>query len=292
MRIFLLVTLVLVAFAANSVLCRLALAQDAIGPASFTIIRLVAGALCLATLVGLRRQGPLASPAGSFLLPVRDGSARAGLALLAYMVGFSFSYVTLETGTGALILFAGVQMTMFGGALVGGERPPMVRWAGAGLGLTGLAVLFLPGAAVPAPAGALLMAVAAAAWGVYSLIGRAAKAPILETARNFRTACLMGLVPLFALAFLAGEHASARGVLLAVLSGAVASGLGYALWYSVLPHLPASVAALAQLTVPIIALGGGMLFLGEPLTWRFAFAAALVLGGVAGAILLAPRPAR
>ncbi|WP_118135645.1 DMT family transporter [Oceanicella sp. SM1341] len=282
MRLVLLTLLTLVAFAANSVLARAALAEGAIGPGLFTALRLAAGAAMLLGLVELRRRrrGRAA--------PGLSGGWWPALMLLVYAAGFSFAYTGLATGTGALILFGGVQVTMFAGALAGGERPGPARWAGAALALAGLGVLFAPGAAAPEPVSAALMLAAAVGWGVYSLRGRAAGDALGATAGNF----LFASVPGLAIGLLAGEPAPGlAGVLLAVTSGAVASGLGYALWYTVLPQLEASVAAVAQLTVPLIALLGGMLFLGEPATWRFAIAAALVLGGVGGAILLGRRRA-
>ncbi|QDL92288.1 DMT family transporter [Paroceanicella profunda] len=282
MRLFLLTALTLIAFAANSVLARAALAEGAIGPGLFTALRLAAGALMLGFLVAARRRRAGRGAGGL------SGGWFPALMLLVYAAGFSFAYTGLPTGTGALILFGGVQVTMFAGALAGGERPGVARWAGAVLALAGLGVLFAPGAAAPAPDRAALMLAAAVGWGVYSLRGRAAGDALGATAGNF----LLAAVPGCAIGLLAGEPAPGLvGVLLAVASGAVASGLGYALWYTVLLRLEMSVAAVAQLTVPLIALAGGMVFLGEPATWRFAVAAALVLGGVGGAILLGRRRA-
>lgn len=276
MRTLLLCLFALVAFAANSVLNRSALALDQIGPAAFQSIRLISGALTLGLLIAFRDFSALR---------VRPDWRGVG-SLLLYMVGFSFAYVTLDTGTGALILFGGVQITMFAGALFSGERPEMRRWLGSGLGLLGLAILFLPGATAPSLTGALLMIAAALGWGWYSLLGKGSLAPLETTGRNFIYAAPLGLlVWVLAPTELA---ATQPGIWLAIVSGAIASGLGYAVWYAVLPRIDASLAAVAQLTVPIIALLGGMIFLAEPLSLRFAVASALILGGVAIAAIKRP----
>ena len=278
MRLFLLTALTMTAFAANSVLNRMALVEDGMGPASFAAIRLVSGALALAALVVLRREG-------RGLRLVAPGRVTGTLSLALYVLGFSFAYVTLDAGLGALILFGGVQVTMFAGAVLAREQVPPARWLGAGVALSGLAVLLWPeGATAPPIAGAALMIAAALGWGIYSLAGRGAGDPLGDTAANFVLAAPLGLL----VVLLLPDGVTAQGVVLACLSGIVTSGLGYALWYTVLPRLAASVAAVAQLTVPLIALAGGVLFLGEALTLRFALASALVLGGVA----LSLRPAR
>ena len=270
MRLFLLTALTMVAFAANSVLNRMALADGLIEPGAFGAVRLASGAVALAVLVAIRDAG------------VNPGlRARAGIwglvTLALYVIGFSFAYITLDTGTGALILFGGVQVTMFLGAVLLKETVPPARWLGAALAFVGLCVLFWPGGAgVPNTAGAALMAAAALGWGIYSLIGRGAADPLGGTARNFIWAVPLGLLPLI----LGVGDVEARGVWLAVISGVVTSGLGYALWYSVLPRLEAALAAVAQLTVPVIAALGGVLLLGESLSWRFAVAAGMVAAGV------------
>ncbi|MCH9825176.1 MAG: DMT family transporter, partial [Alphaproteobacteria bacterium] len=192
-------------------------------------------------------------------------------------IGFSFAYLSLDAGLGALILFGGVQITMFAGALLRGESVPTMRWIGAGFAFAGLSFLMWPNGTAPVPLlGAGLMLGAALGWGIYSLLGAGAADPLGATARNFLWATPLGLLP----AFFMWDGMSPIGALLAVLSGAVTSGLGYALWYRVLPELPASVAAVAQLTVPVIALAGGIVFIGEEMTWRFLVAALMVLGGV------------
>ena len=279
MRLFLLTALTMTAFAANSVLTRLALTGTALGPGNFAAIRLASGAVMLMALVALR---PRAAP-----LPLR--ARLPGAAMLAlYVLGFSFAYVTLDAGVGALLLFGGVQITMFAGALVLREAIPPVRWIGAGIAFAGLAWILWPaGQGAPDPVGASLMLAAALGWGLYSLIGRKAGAPLVTTAWSFALALPAGLIAAWA----APGTLDGTGIGLAILSGAVTSGLGYALWYAVLPGLGATVAAVAQLTVPILAMAGGMLALGEPLTLRFVLAAALVLGGVGLSLTGLRRPA-
>ncbi|MCC5972174.1 MAG: DMT family transporter [Pararhodobacter sp.] len=284
MRLFLLTALVMAAFAANSLLNRAALAGELIDPLSFALIRVLAGALMLVLLV---REWP------------RPARAQwgAAAALTLYLVGFSLAYVALDAGIGALILFGVVQVTMLSGALVSGERPAARRLAGAALAMAGLGALLLPGAqAVPAPGAAGLMALAAVGWGLYSLAGRGAIRPLAVTATNFALAVPM--VAVLALPWLALTTLTHSGIALAVISGAVTSGLGYALWYAVVPTLGAARAAVAQLTVPVIALAGGVLLLGERLTMAATAASLVVLAGVALASLperngkATPPPAR
>lgn len=268
MKLFALTTVAMIAFAANSVLNRLALAEAAIDPASFAVIRVISGAVMLSILV-------IASKRDFDML--RSGRVWPVLSLVAYLVGFSFAYVSLATGAGALILFGGVQVTMFAGAVLGRDAIPVTRWIGAGLAFAGLAYLLWPSGDAPNALGAVLMAIAAVGWGIYSLLGRGIKDPLAETAANFVLA-----TPLCILAFVVagGTFVSPTGVVLAVVSGALTSGLGYALWYAVIPALGASRAAVSQLTVPIIAAAGGAVFLFEGLSLRFVVATALVLGGV------------
>ena len=267
MRLILLTSLTMLAFAANSLLNRAALAGGEAGPASFAAVRLASGAVVLCLLVAARDPGRL----------MRAVSGVNAGALALYVLGFSFAYVTLDAGVGALILFGGVQVTMFAGALVSREAVPPARWAGAGVALAGLMVLVWPGVGASLPwAGVVLMAAAALGWGVYSLRGRGVADPLAGTAASFLLA-----VPVGVLAWgLSPDAISAAGVVLAMVSGAVTSGLGYALWYSVLPSLGATRAAVAQLSVPLITAAGG-LALGEAVTARFALAALLILGGVA-----------
>ena len=266
MRLIILVSITMLAFAANSILNRMALAESEAGAASFAALRLLSGALMLVAIVQMRGQANW-----------RLTNVAGPLSLLAYVIGFSFAYLSLDAGLGALILFGGVQITMFAGALLRGESVPTMRWIGAGFAFAGLSFLMWPSGTAPVPLlGAGLMLGAALGWGIYSLLGAGAADPLGATARNFLWATPLGLLP----AFFMWDGMSPIGALLAVLSGAVTSGLGYALWYRVLPELPASVAAVAQLTVPIIALAGGIVFIGEEMTWRFLVAALMVLGGV------------
>ena len=277
MPLFLLTALTMIAFAANSVLNRWALAGLHIDPAGFGAVRLVSGAVVLCL---------LALAVGGTGRLLGAGSSRGAAALFVYVFGFSFAYLALDAGVGALILFGMVQVSMFAGALAGGERPPRRRWLGAGLAFAGLAWLLWPGAAEPvSPLHGALMAVAGIAWGVYSLAGRAARDPLRATAANFVLAAPAGLVVVALWAWRTPLHADAVGLGLAILSGAVTSGLGYALWYRVLPRLAPSVAAVAQLTVPVIALAGGAALLGEALSLAILAPAAVVLAGVALSVL-------
>lgn len=274
MRLILLTVFALTAFAANSVLTRSALALDQIGPGAFMAIRLTSGAVMLAGLVAFR--GGLGSM-------MRHGSVVSAASLLLYAAAFSFAYVTLDAGLGALILFGGTQITMFAGAVLKGERPAPARWVGSLLGMIGLGILFAPGASSPDLWSAVLMVFSAVGWGIYSLRGREVSAPLRATASNFILAAPVGI--LLWLIIPSDAVTSLNGILLAVASGALASGVGYAVWYATLPKLDSSLAAILQLTVPIIALFGGMVFLGESMTWAFVISAALILGGVFIAIL-------
>lgn len=266
-----LVALAMAAFAANSVFCRKALAQTAIDPATFSLVRVASGAAMLYVLTRFSHSG-----AGV------GGSWRGALALLGYVVCFSFAYVGLTAGTGALLLFGAVQATMIARGLLAGERLRVAQWTGLALALVGLAVLTAPGVSAPEPFGALLMVLAGIAWGLYSLFGRSSKeAPLSATAGNFLRATPLAVL-LAAGMTVAGQGAwDASGLAYAVASGALASGLGYALWYTVLPLLPAATAASVQLSVPVITAVGGALSLGETITPRLMLASLAVLGGIA-----------
>jgi drug/metabolite transporter (DMT)-like permease len=274
LRLGLLVALTMTAFAANSVLTRAALATDGIDAPGFAVIRLVSGALVLGLIVLARdRRLPL----------VRGRIFVGALALFAYMFGFSIAYQWLDAGTGALILFGGVQVTMFAGALIGGEAVPGRRWLGAVLALAGLAWLVAPrGIAPPDPLGAAVMTVAAIGWGIFSLLGRSAGAALPVMAASFFWTSCLGLVAV-ALLLVSPEAMPVDPLALglAVASGAITSGLFYALWYAILPDLGSSRAAVAQLTVPALAALGGILVLGEVPAASFLPASALILGGVA-----------
>lgn len=258
------------AFAANSILCRLALGPPDIDAAGFTAIRLVSGAASLLL---------IARASGRRRTKETRGTWPSGAALFAYAIMFSFAYLRLDVGTGALILFAFVQATMIAWGLVRGERPRPVHWLGVATALAGLVYLVSPGLSAPSPAGSAMMATAGIAWGVYSLRGRGAVDPIVTTTDNFVRAVPMILV--VAVVLYRSIDLTTRGVLLAVLSGAVASGVGYVIWYAALRGLSATRAASVQLTVPVIAAIGGVLFLGESVTLRLALSAVLILGGVA-----------
>lgn len=266
-RVAILVATAMLAFAANSVLCRLALAQSAIDPASFTLVRIASGAASLGLIVAFRRK-------------YWGGSWRGALALLGYAAAFSFAYVWLGAATGALLLFGAVQATMVAAGLLRGEHPLPVQWLGLGAALAGLAALLAPGLHAPPPAGAALMLGSGVAWGLYSILGRGGGDPIAANAGNFLRAVPLALVPLAGMAALGQVSADRAGLVYAVLSGAVASGLGYALWYAVLPHLTAPRAASVQLSVPVITALGAVVVLDETLSLRLVLASLAVLGGI------------
>jgi drug/metabolite transporter (DMT)-like permease len=267
-RIVLLTTLTMIAFAGNSLLCRIALKHTTIDAVSFTAIRLVSGALVLWLIVRMRRG-----------TCTGGGNGWSSLALFAYAAGFSYAYVSLPAATGALILFGAVQATMIGYGLWVGERLLQRQLVGLVLALGGLVGLLLPGLSAPPLHGAVLMLVAGVAWGIYSLRGKGAGDPTRVTAGNFLRAVPVAAV----LSLLMLDHASLdrAGFWYAVSSGAVASGIGYAIWYTVLPALKATTAATVQLSVPVIAAVGGIAFLGEPITMRLALASVAILGGIA-----------
>jgi drug/metabolite transporter (DMT)-like permease len=281
MRLALLTALTMLAFAANSILNRMALAGGDIDALGFAIIRVLSGAGMLVALVLIQRRGlPMFQP----------GRLAGALSLCLYLLGFSIAYVQLDAGLGALILFGCVQITMFAGAILGGESVPPARWIGAGLAMAGLGWLVWPAGEVTVPLmGTVFMALAGMGWGIYSLAGRKAGDPLAATAANFLWAapvCL--IIPIFLPVQMEPVDVTTNGILLACLSGAVTSGLGYALWYSLLPQLKATVAGLVQLSAPVIAILGGVALLGEGLSLRLVLAAAIVLGGIAFG-LLAPQ---
>lgn len=258
----------MLAFAANSLLCRLALRAEHIDAASFTTIRLAAGALVLWLIVRLRGGMPAAA-----------GSWASALALFAYAAAFSFAYLTLPASAGALLLFGAVQATMIGYGLWRGERLDAVQWGGLVLACAGLVGLLLPGLSAPPLGGALLMALAGVAWGVYSLRGRGGGEPTAATAGNFLRALPFAAV--LSLAALPGAAFDGAGVAYAVASGALASGLGYAIWYAALPGLKAAQAASVQLSVPVIAALAAAVLLDEAIDLRLVLASVGVLGGIA-----------
>jgi len=269
LRTLALTGLTLIAFAANSVLCRLALGPRSIDPASFTSVRIGAGAAMLALLLLVHGRGRGRPRAGSWV---------SALALFGYALAFSLAYVSLEAGTGALILFGSVQLTMIGWGWLAGERPARLEWAGLALAVGGLVWLFLPGVTAPSPRGAGAMVLAGVAWGVYSLRGRRASDPVATTRGNFSRALPLALVA-SAVAW-RGVHLEPAGVALAAASGALASGLGYVLWYAALAGLTSTSAAIVQLAVPVLAALGGAALLDERVTLRLLLAGAAILGGV------------
>jgi drug/metabolite transporter (DMT)-like permease len=271
LRTAFLAAVAMLAFAANSLLCRAALVGAHADAVSFTLLRLAGGALVLGV-VARSRGRP--APAARFAW----GSAAA---LFAYAIGFSVAYLRIPAGVGALLLFAAVQLTMIGAGLLGGERPRVLEWTGLALSLGGLVLLTKPGLARPDPLGALLMLGAGAAWGLYSLRGRGGKDAVALNAASFARA-----VPLALVAGLLSNATRIDGVgaSLALVSGAITSGLGYAVWYAALGGLTATRAALVQLSVPPLAAAGGVLVLGESFSPRLLAASALILGGIGLAI--------
>lgn len=263
-----LTALAMTAFAANSVLCRLALGAGLIDAASFASIRVVAGAVVLALLMAPRWR----------IKPRAPTDWRAVATLFIYMAFFSFAYITLSAGTGALILFGAVQLTMFAVALRSGERFSVVSWVGLSTAFAGLVYLVSPGITAPDLVGALLMAVAGIAWGVYSLLGRGVTAPLEATANNF--IFCVPLVLIVSFLFMSDFATTIPGLALAAISGGITSGIGYAIWYQALKALSATHAATVQLSVPAIAALGGLVFMSEDVTVRLLIASAATLSGV------------
>ncbi len=270
LRPILLTCLAMIAFAANSVLCRIALGGGLIDPASFTALRLGSGVLVLLILLAANNRDSLKAPVWD--MP-------AAMALFVYAACFSFAYLKLTTGTGALILFGCVQSGLVVAGLLKGERPSWLAWVGMLLAAFGLVYLVLPGLYAPSPSGAVLMALAGFSWALYTLRGRRAKVPLVATAWNF-----LGTLPaalLLLMVYWPAADWTAKGAGLAVLSGAVASGLGYVVWYAALRHHSAVSAALVQLSVPVLAAWGGLVFMSEPFTIRLLISAIAILGGLA-----------
>jgi len=274
--IIFLTALALLAFAGNSVLARVALADGAIGAGLFTAVRIMSGAIVLLLLVGLRSARTSGSWAGAF-------------SLLGYAGLFSVAYLNLSTGTGALILFASVQITMIGWGIGRGERLGIMQFGGIALAFAGLIWLLLPGLAQPNPLAGMTMIMSGVCWGIYSLLGRGQGKPSHVTAGNFVRAGVV-VIPLLAvwMWLRPGESVTPYGIGLAIASGAITSGLGYAVWYRALKGLSASRAGIVQLLVPPLAALGGVLLLSEPLTARFLGASAIILIGIALAIRVRP----
>lgn len=278
-RTLLLTTLAMLAFAGNSLLCRAALRDASIDAANFTALRLVAGAITLWLLLRLRANAQPAASAGNWY---------GAVALFVYAAAFSFAYARLDAGAGALLLFGAVQLSMVAWGLLRGERLDALQLTGMLLALGGLVALLLPGSNAPPVGAALLMFVSGAAWGAYSLLGRGARDPLPAAASSFLLAAPLAI--LLSLVMLGQNHWSPAGILYAVLSGALTSGIGYAIWYAVLPRLAAIQAASVQLSVPLLTALAGSLLLGEALTLRLVLAGAAILGGVA--LVLRARHAR
>lgn len=271
-RIIFLTSMTMVAFAGNSLLCRIALKHTSIDAASFTTIRLISGAMMLWLIVWARRG-----------IDTGGGNWLSSLALFAYAAGFSFAYMSLPAATGALLLFGAVQATMIGYGIWAGERLVKLQIVGLVLALGGLVGLLLPGLSAPSLYGSVLMLGAGVAWGIYSLRGKGAGNPIKVTAGNFLRAVPIAII--LSILLLKDASLDAAGFWYAVSSGALASGIGYAIWYTTLPALRATTAATVQLSVPVIAALGGIVFLDEPITLRLALASIATLGGIALVIL-------
>ena len=269
-RAILLTAVAMLCFSANSILCRLALAPGLIDAASFTTVRVLAAAAMLSMVAYLLRGQ---------LPRLAQVSLPSALALLGYLIFFSFAYARLDAGSGALILIGAVQITMFGVAFLEGERFLVSQWAGLGLALFGFVYLVSPGVSAPDGFGAVLMALSGISWGCFSLLARSGRDPITANAGNF----LVCLVPAVIVNLLFGYPLSAApaGLLLASISGAIATGLGYVVWYFAIRHLPATHAATVQLSMPALVALGGAAFLSEPISARLLLASAAMLGGIA-----------
>ena len=264
----------LIAFAANSVLCRLALGNEAIDASSFTVIRLLSGTIVLLIIIATSRNIKGSSEKGSWT---------ASFMLFLYAITFSYAYISLDTGTGALILFGSVQITMILLSLISGTRLHYIEWAGVTIAFTGFVYLIMPGITAPSAVGFLLMTVAGIAWGIYTLKGHGSKNPLMDTAYNFlRTT---PLVILLAITTIANVNYSSEGIFLASLSGGITSGIGYTIWYIALGGLSSTQAAVLQLSVPVIAALGGVIFVSEAITSRLTLSATMVLGGILMVIL-------
>lgn len=269
LRVAGLTVLALVAFAGNSVLCRLALADSSIDAASFTTVRLVSGAIALLIILSATSRGTR---------PASYGSWMSAAMLFLYAACFSFAYISLDTGIGALILFGMVQATMVAGALMAGDRPTVAEWIGWLLAIGGFVYLVSPGLTAPSPGGSALMAIAGIAWGIYSLRGRNESFALAGTTYNFvRSVPLVLVVSAFSLQDL---HLTTYGVVLAILSGAITSGVGYAVWYTALQSISSMQAAMVQLSVPVLAAAGGILLLSESISLRLIVSSLLILGGI------------
>lgn len=286
-RLYFFIALALFAFAANSVLCRLALAGGLIDPASFTLWRLFSGAV---TLVLLCLFQSLKTKPQSVKTVWLEGSWLSAVALFVYAIGFSYAYVSLETGIGALILFGAVQLTLILFAVWAGQKLALLEWVGLLIAFAGFAYLVLPTLSSPSLVGFILMTFAGVAWGLYTWRGKISSKPLFATTSNFVRTIPMLCVALLVVSTNNTMHIHSEGLFYAVVSGAIMSGLGYALWYAVLPYLSASLAAVLQLLVPVIATLGGVVFTNESITLHLIIATSGVLGGVLLVIMGKKRP--
>ena len=290
-RVLILTLLAMIAFASNSLLCRAALKQTNIDAATFTFVRIFSGAVALGLLMSVRRRvivdgtaTPLVESLSDSSLVTRHSSLRRGnwpsaLALFIYAAGFSFAYTSLAAGTGALLLFGAVQGTMILWGLYKGERLSAIQIVGFIVAVAGLVVLMFPGVSAPSLVGSILMLGAGVAWGIYSLRGKVEKNPASVTAGNFIRA--VPFAALISIIMLPWTRLDSLGIMYAMISGGITSGLGYVIWYRALPSLTAASAATVQLSVPVFTATGGILMLGEPTTLRYALASIAVLGGIA-----------
>ncbi len=269
----------MLAFAANSLFCRMALANTQIDPGLFTLIRLFSGALCLCLLVAFN-QRKRAEKGAIFSVIFSSAKWQGALALFMYAAGFSYAYVTMSTGTGALLLFGAVQLTMLCVSYFTGERFSFLQWVGFGFALAGLIVLLMPSASTPPLVSAVFMVMAGMAWGVYSLLGKKAVNPLRLTAGNFAVATIISLPLLAMLAFEGNLQFDIGGVIYALASGIIASGCGYAIWYKALPLIRSTTAATVQLSVPVIATLMGWVFLAEAINMQIIVASLMTLGGI------------
>ncbi|MBL4765002.1 MAG: DMT family transporter [Colwellia sp.] len=270
----LLTGLALIAFAANSVLCRLALGNGAIDASSFTVIRLLSGAIALFIILSIKGSNQGVSSKGSWT---------AGLMLFLYAITFSYAYLSVDTGTGALILFGSVQITMIMLSLISGTRLHLIEWSGVFIAFTGFIYLMLPNITTPSINGFILMTVAGISWGIYTLKGRSSKNPLMDTTYNFlRTIPFVALLAVFSMQNISY---STEGIVLALISGAITSGVGYTIWYIALGGLSSTQAAVIQLSVPVIAAIGGVVFVSEIITIRLVISATVVLSGILMVVL-------
>ena len=281
-KTFTLTSLALIAFAANSVLCRLALGESSIDASSFTIIRLLSGAAILFIIITIKNKLDKNNSATT----KTKGSWHGSLMLFIYALTFSFAYISLDTATGALILFGAVQITMIIINTIKGNRLHFTEWLGVALAFVGFIYLMLPGINTPSAFGFALMTISGIAWGLYTLNGRGSENPLFDTAHNFiKTIPLLVLIGLAQIFMMESTHLTGTGIMLAILSGAIASGVGYSIWYSVLPHLSVVLSAVLQLLVPVIAALGGVLLVNEVITPRLINSALMILGGILLVIL-------